>query len=151
MRFRISAGFQREFDVLADRDIGDQVESLENKADFLAQVAQLTAFECGDVAAVDHHMTARRSFQQVDGAHQRGFACSGETHDAEDFAFFHADVHMFDRFDGSSAFMKGHGHVVEFNNAHDSFLVPFKYVFTFVRYVSFDTFRLMNLVCIKPV
>ena len=41
---------------------------MENKADFLAQVAQLTAFECGDVAAVDHHMTARRSFQQVDGA-----------------------------------------------------------------------------------
>ena len=58
---------------------------------------------------------------------------------------------MFDRFDGSSAFMKGHGHVVEFNNAHGSFLIPFKYVFTFVRYVSFDTFRLMNLVCIKPV
>ena len=26
-------GFQREFDVLADRDIGDQVESLENKID----------------------------------------------------------------------------------------------------------------------
>ena len=55
--------------------------------------------------------------------------------------FSHADVHMFDRFDGSSAFMKGHGHVVEFNNAHGSFLASFEHLFKFIQYVLFDESR----------
>ena len=111
---------------------------MENKADFLTQITQLDAFECGDIVAFDHHMAACWSFQQIDGAHQSGFASSGKTHDAKNLAFFHADVHMLDRFDGSPAFMKSHRHVVEFNNAHGSFLASFEYLFKFVQYVLFD-------------
>lgn len=55
----------------------------------------------------------------------------------KNLAFFHADVHMLDRFDGSPAFMKSHRHVVEFNNAHGSFLASFEYLFKFVQYVLF--------------
>ena len=60
----------------------------------------------------------RRAFQQVDGAYQCGFSGSGESYDAEYLAFAHTEAHMFDRFDGSSAFVERDRHIVQFDDAH---------------------------------
>ena len=118
LRFRISARLQREFDVLADGDVGDQIEALEDETDLFAQFAQGCALQSRNVGAVDKHFTAGRAFQQVDGAHQRRFAGSGKADYAEDLAFFHAEAHMLDRFYGATSFVESNRHVVQFDDAH---------------------------------
>lgn len=44
LRFRISARLQREFDVLADGDVGDQIEALEDETDLLRSSRKVAPF-----------------------------------------------------------------------------------------------------------
>ena len=71
-------------DVLGHGFGGEQVELLENHADFLADGPQLGLTQRGDISTKHGHSAGGGSFERVDKPDQCGFACTGIADDAED-------------------------------------------------------------------
>ena len=76
-----------QLDVFQRRSARQQVESLENKTDFLvANIRQVIAVELGDIGAIEQVYPARRAVQATDDVHQRGFAGAAGAHHGDEFA-----------------------------------------------------------------
>ena len=77
---------QRQGHVVIDRARGQQVEMLEHHADVATRGAQLGIGQLHQVATVDDDLACRGAVEQIQAAHQRAFARTGATNDAEHFA-----------------------------------------------------------------
>ena len=87
-----------EADILQAGALHEQVELLEDHGDFPAALAQRDGRQGLHCHAVDHHTAAGGALQQVDAAHQRGFARTGHTDDAVDGAIGNGEVDVLQRF-----------------------------------------------------
>ena len=74
-------------DVLADRQLVDQVEALEHEAEAVA--AQLRELRLGllrHVVVLEHVAAARRPVDRAEDVEQGRFAAAGRAHDGDEFA-----------------------------------------------------------------
>ena len=78
--------FQRQGDVVVHRAAGEQVEVLEDHADFVARLEEFGGGERGEFLSGDDDAAAVRALQQVDAADEGGFARAALADDAVDFA-----------------------------------------------------------------
>ena len=77
---------QGKFHVFECREAADEVEALENKADFPVADAREALFaETGNVFPREKIGTGRRRVEAADDVHQRRFAGAGAPNDGEKF------------------------------------------------------------------
>ena len=81
-------------DVLEAGALHEQVKLLEDHADGAAPLPQGPGAEGHHVLAVDDHLARGGPLQQIDAAHQGGFARAGHTHDAVDIPVGNRQVHV---------------------------------------------------------
>ena len=87
-----SGNFQREGDVSENAALLEQVEALEDHRDAAAHFQKFRSREQGDVLPVDDDAAGGGPLQEVDAAHKRAFACTGETDNAEDLTVLDGKV-----------------------------------------------------------
>jgi hypothetical protein len=90
--FGQSGQFQRQRDIAGHGARGEQIEVLENHADFTPRIAQRGGRQRGQILAVDRDAARAGTVEQIDGAHQRAFAGAAAPDNAEDFAFANGKV-----------------------------------------------------------
>ena len=91
---------QRQFHVVQSRSARQQIESLENEADFLVPDArQLIVFHIADQLAVQVIQALGGRIQAANQVHQRRFAGTGRAHDGHVFAALDLDIDARDRVD----------------------------------------------------
>ena len=78
---------KRQGNVVKNRTRTQQIEMLENHADFRADRSELLSVEFIEFLTVDCNRALCRPIQKVNGSHQRRFAGAGSTDNAEDFPF----------------------------------------------------------------
>jgi hypothetical protein len=84
---------ERQFDVVQRGGASEQVECLEDEADFLvANAGELIIVEFGDVVAVEPVMALRGRIEAAEEVHQRGFAGTGRAHDGDVLVVADTDV-----------------------------------------------------------
>jgi len=84
-----------EFDVFVDGEIADEIESLEDEADFaIANARAITELERGDGLAVERVVPFRRRIEKTEDGKEGGFATAGRTGDGEVFAFFDHEINV---------------------------------------------------------
>ena len=85
---------QREFDVVQRGGPRQEVEGLEDEADFLiANAGQFVVVEFTDQLSVQPVLAFARSVEAADQIHQRRFARAGRSHDGDVFVALDAQVH----------------------------------------------------------
>ena len=91
---------QRQFHIVQRGGARQQVERLENEADFLvADARQLVVGHRADQVAVDVVLALGRRIQAADQVHQRRLARAGRAHDGDILAALDLDVDTGDRVD----------------------------------------------------
>ena len=80
----------RQDDVLQDRHVREEIEALENHADFLADIVDALGIAHAD--AIDDDFPSRRLFQIVDAAQDRTLAGTGRADDDDDFFILNGQV-----------------------------------------------------------
>ena len=84
---------QRQFDVVQRGGAGQQVERLEDEADFLvADAGQFVVIEFADEMAVEPVIALAGSIEAADEVHQRRFAGAGGSHDGDVLVALDAQV-----------------------------------------------------------
>ena len=82
-----------QLDVVQRGGAGEQVEGLEDEADFLvADAGELVVVERGDVVAVEPVVALGGRVEAADEVHQRGFAGAGGAHDGDVLVVADAEV-----------------------------------------------------------
>ena len=82
-----------ELDVVERGGAGEEVEGLEDEADFLVTDAgEFVVVELGDVMAVEPIAAVGRGIEAADEVHQRGLAGAGRAHDGDVLVVADADV-----------------------------------------------------------
>ena len=77
----------RHLDVFQRRRAREQVETLEDEADFfVADIRQRIPVERGNVNAIEQIIAAARTVQRADHVHQRAFAGATRAHERHEFA-----------------------------------------------------------------
>ena len=110
--------------VLERRRAGDEVEGLEDHADFAAELAQRFAGEFGNVRAVHGQFAFGDVDHAVDGADQRGFARAGEADDGDELALLKLEVDIFQTLDAVGVCF---GNMLELDQkGNTSFFLPRK-------------------------
>ena len=99
-RLRRPGKLQREQDVSEDRALLQQIEVLKDHADAAARPQQLLLGKRGQLLSVQHDLTGGRRLQEVDAAHQRGLARTGQADDAEDLTVADGEGNVLQRGDG---------------------------------------------------
>ena len=84
LRCRDTGDLHGEADILQAGPLHEQVELLENHADGTAGLAQPGGRELHQVLPVNQDLSPGGPLQQVDAAHQSGFACAAHADDAKD-------------------------------------------------------------------
>ena len=88
-----SAICQREFDVLKDRQITDEIEALEDESDLaIANPSAVRERKIGDFTAFERITAARRSVQETKNRQQGRLAAAGRARDGNIFS--HANIEM---------------------------------------------------------
>ena len=73
---------ERQLDVVQGSGAGEQVEGLEDEADFLvADAGELVVVQFADQLAVEPVLALGRRVEAADEVHERGFAGAGGAHD----------------------------------------------------------------------
>ena len=98
-RFRLGARLfvhpdRAEGEVVEDSEVREEVELLEDHADFAPEIARLFG-AAGEEFTVQADFAFLVVFQAVDAADQRRFARTGRAADDEALAFFHVQVDVF--------------------------------------------------------
>ncbi len=89
---------QRQLDILAHRQLVDQVEALEDEADVaLAEVGELGLVQFGDFGAVEQIRSVGRAIQHADHVQQGRFAAARRPHDRHEFAVRHVQIDAVER------------------------------------------------------
>ncbi len=89
---------QGQLDILAHRQLVDQVEALEDEADVgLAHVGELALREAGDLLSVEQVRTARRAVEHADHVEQGRFAAARRAHDRDELALGDVKVDRVER------------------------------------------------------
>jgi hypothetical protein len=71
---------EREFDIFVDREVTDEIEALEYKADLLVtDPGAFAELEAGDRFVIEQVLAFRRGIQETKDGKQRGLAASGRT------------------------------------------------------------------------
>ncbi len=84
---------ERQLDVVERRGAGEEIEGLEDEADFLiANAGELVVVEFGDVVAVEPVAALGGRVEAADEVHQRGFSGAGGAHDRDVFVLTNAEV-----------------------------------------------------------
>ena len=84
---------QRKLNVLKGCQPRQQLEGLENKANFMAaQLGQLMLVHPADVLALQPVFAAGGRVQTADHVHQRGFSASGRAENGQKFAPLHLQM-----------------------------------------------------------
>ena len=119
VRLARSRDLEREADILERGALLEQVELLKDHAHRAARLEQLLFRETAELLTVHGDGACGRLFEKVDAAHERGFACTGQTDDAENFAAADVEVDAVERRDlaGSAGEC-----FVETSDANDSVL-----------------------------
>jgi len=110
-------------DVADDRGACDQVEGLEDHADFAAELPQALPLEGHDIDAVHQQLAGGDIDHAVDGADHGGLAGAGQTDDGDELALFDLQADMLQTL-GSIGI--GFADILEFNSHMDSLLFPRK-------------------------
>ena len=81
---------QRHVDVVEEVQVGNQIETLEDKADLLiAQARALVVGQAADLLAVEHVLTTARRLEQTGDVQERRFARTRGTGHGHEFAGAH--------------------------------------------------------------
>ena len=88
--------FQRQGDVVKNRAGAEQIKVLENHADFGPKRTQLIVAEVVETLIIDFNSTFSGLGQEINRAHQSGFAGAGATNNAENFSLIDVQRHIFD-------------------------------------------------------
>jgi hypothetical protein len=84
---------ERELDIVERGGAGEEVEGLEDEADFfIADAGELVVIELGDIVTVEPVAALRRGVEAADEVHQRGFTGSGWAHDGNVLVVADAEV-----------------------------------------------------------
>ena len=90
----------RQHDVLERRQVGDEMELLEDEADgFGAKAGQLGARQRGRVDRTDAHGAVGRLIEATEDIQQGGLAGSRRSHDGDPLPGFHGKADAVERFD----------------------------------------------------
>lgn len=82
-----------QFDVLVDGEVADQVEALEDEADFaVSDAGALGEIEVSDGLAVEGVGAAGRGVEQTEDGEEGGFATAGRSGDGDVLAFGQGEV-----------------------------------------------------------
>ena len=112
-----------EADVLQAAALHQQVELLEDHRDLPAAGAQLGGRERFHLHAVNDDAALGGAFQQVDAAHQRGFARTGHTDDAVDGTIRNGQVDIAQRVDRAVLHLEGLGKMFDLDHRNCSLLL----------------------------
>ncbi len=84
---------ERQLNVLVDGEVADEVEALEDEADFLiADARALGEIQVFDGVAVEQILTARGRIEQADDGEQRRLAAAGRAGHGDVLAFGYGEV-----------------------------------------------------------
>ena len=108
-------------DVLQAAALHEQVELLEDHGDLAAALTQGRRRQGLHGGAVDHHAALGGALQQVDAAHQRGFARTGHADDAVDGTIRNGQVDVFQRVHRAVLHLEGLGKVFDLDHRNCSF------------------------------
>jgi hypothetical protein len=97
----------RQHDVLADRQVREQVEALEDHADVLAQFAHGRRVVVQQWLAVHRQAAALEYFEPVDAAQQRALARAALADDGDDLAGPDLQVDALEHLVGAIGFAQG--------------------------------------------
>ena len=91
---------ERDLDVLRDRELGDQVERLEDESDPpAADAAERAVLEIRDLLAVEPVVAARRAIEAAEDVHERGLPGARRTHDRHVLAAIDPQIDALERLD----------------------------------------------------
>ena len=105
-----------EADVLQAGALHQQVELLEDHSDVAAALAQLGRGQALHGSAVNDDAALRGALQQIDAAHQRGFARAGHADDAIDGTIRDGQVNVFQRIHRAVLHLEGLGNVFDLDH-----------------------------------
>ena len=92
---------QRQGDIIHSRELRQQIEALEHKAEqAVADLRQLVFVGLGDILARQQVFAARRYVKAADEIHERRLAGAGRAHDGEIVALLDLQVDVFQNADG---------------------------------------------------
>ena len=110
---------QRQLDVVQRVGARQQVEGLEDEADFaVADFGELVVVHLADAGAVQFVAAGRRRVEAADQVHQRGFAGAGRPHDGDVFAALDFQRHVAQGVDGFRAHLVAPRNFLEADQAH---------------------------------
>ena len=93
----------RQHNVFQRREIGNQVELLEHKADFLRpHPIQLTCGNIGDVFTIKPNLARSRTIKAANQVHQRRLARAGRAHDRDPLAGIDVEGETIERADDTA-------------------------------------------------
>ena len=113
----------READVLQAAALHQQVELLEDHRDLPAALTQLGRRELFHLHAVNDHAALGGALQQVDAAHQRGFARTGHADDAINGTIRDGKVDVLQRIHRAVLHLEGLGKMFDLDHRNCSLLL----------------------------
>ena len=103
-----------ELDVFEGGRAGEEVETLEDEAEFLVtQVGALVAVEAGDIDAIEQVAAGSGAVEAAQRVHEGGLAGAGRAHDGDEFAGVHFEADAADGVDLEFAVAVGFADVLE--------------------------------------
>lgn len=118
---------QWELNITGDGEAGQEVEALEDKANFgAAEFGELAVFIAGDKLAVEEVFTFGGFIEEADDIHKRTFAGAGGANDGYEFAGLDAEIDIFKGNGGFGAVGKGFANALELDNFHKSSLASLR-------------------------
>src|ERR1051326_5247036 len=85
--------FPRDLNIALGAERWQQIEFLEDKADFLlAHGGALRVRELGEVGAINHHAPARCPCEPAQNVEQRRFSAARRANNADELALFHGEA-----------------------------------------------------------
>lgn len=85
----------RQLDILQDRQIGDQLEGLEDYADvFTTEIGPLLTAQLVEVKGIDQHLSPGRMIEAPHYRKQGGFSGTGLAHDTDKFTLIDMKIHI---------------------------------------------------------
>jgi hypothetical protein len=106
---RHAGQFQRQHDVFQRRQVRQQLEGLEHKAQlFLAQRGAAVFIQCINVYTIQHYLAGARRVQPRQQAQQSRLAGAGGANDCQRLGLLHGKIHLVQ----NGQFAAGIGHAL---------------------------------------
>ena len=124
-RAALDAGeIARDLHVFDGGERSQEIEVLEHESEMMgAERGEVSLGRGGKVDAVDQDGATGGAQHRAEHEEQGGLAAAGGSHDQDDFAGLHVEVHVAHRVDGDAAFAVGLGQVTHGDSRHGHVMV----------------------------